>query len=63
MYDHAELAAFLFYTAYLAIQVIFDYRCVRCFSVIPGSRSACFSMLLGCRVFSVTLGYLVIFQC
>jgi hypothetical protein len=46
MYDHAELAAFLFYTAYLAIQVTFDYHCIRCFSVIPGSRSACFSMML-----------------
>ena len=42
MYDHAELAAFLFYAACLAIQVIFDYRCVRCFSMIPGSRSARF---------------------
>jgi hypothetical protein len=63
MYDHAELAAFLFYAACLAIQVTFDYRCVRRFSVILGSRSACFSMLLGCRVFSMTLGYLVIFQC
>jgi hypothetical protein len=62
MYDHAELAAFLFYTAYLAIQVIFDYRCVRCFSVIPGYRSACFPMILGCCVFSVTLGLRVIFS-
>jgi hypothetical protein len=51
MYDHAELAAFLFYTACLAIQVTFDYRCVRCFSVIPGYRSACFSMLLSCPRF------------
>jgi hypothetical protein len=56
MYDHAELAAFLFYTAYLAIQVTFDYHCIRCFSVIPGSRSACYSMLPGCRVIFVTLG-------
>ncbi|NUQ25982.1 MAG: hypothetical protein HUU34_18695 [Saprospiraceae bacterium] len=29
MDGHAELAAFLFYIACLAIQVIFDYRCVR----------------------------------